>query len=41
VYRSYILEYRAGYAAAISLVALVIALILSSVNLYIQSRDDY
>jgi raffinose/stachyose/melibiose transport system permease protein len=41
VYRSYILEYRAGYAAAISLVVLVIALILSSVNLYIQSRDDY
>jgi raffinose/stachyose/melibiose transport system permease protein len=40
VYRSYILEYRAGYAAAISLIVLVIALILSSVNLYIQSKDE-
>jgi raffinose/stachyose/melibiose transport system permease protein len=40
VYRSYILEYKAGYAAAISLIVLVIALVLSSINLYIQSRDE-
>jgi raffinose/stachyose/melibiose transport system permease protein len=40
VYRSYILEYRAGYAAAVSLIVLAIALVLSSINLYIQARDE-
>jgi raffinose/stachyose/melibiose transport system permease protein len=40
VYRSYILEYKAGYAAAISLIVLAIALVLSSINLYIQSKNE-
>lgn len=39
LYRSYILEYKAGYASAIAVVILIIALILSSLNLYIQRRS--
>ena len=42
LYRSYILEYKAGYAAAIAVVILIIALVLSCINLYFQRKDtDY
>lgn len=42
LYRSYIMEYKAGYAAAIAVVVLMIALVLSIANLYIQKRmTDY
>lgn len=40
LYRSYILEYKAGYAAAVAVVILLIALILSCINLYIQKRGE-
>lgn len=40
LYRSYILDYKAGYAAAIAVVILIIALVLSCLNLYIQNRGD-
>ena len=39
LYRSYILEYKAGYAAAIAVVVLLIALAMSIVNLHIQRRN--
>ncbi|AEE95410.1 carbohydrate ABC transporter permease [Mahella australiensis] len=41
IYRSYILEYKAGYAAAISVIVLIIALGLSCLNLYIQRQGEY
>lgn len=42
LYRSYIIDYKAGYAAAIAVVVLIIALILSIINLYVQKRvTDY
>lgn len=42
LYRSYIIESKAGYAAAIAVVVLVIALILSVINLNVQKRiTDY
>lgn len=42
LYRSYILEFKAGYASAISVVILLIALFLAGINLYIQRRNtDY
>lgn len=40
LYRSYILEYKAGYAAAVAVVILLIALTLSCINLYIQHRGE-
>lgn len=42
LYRSYVMEYKAGYAAAIAVVVLFIALILSVINLRIQkSLTDF
>lgn len=42
LYRSYILEYKAGYASAISVVILVVAVVLAGINIYIQHRKtDY
>lgn len=42
LYRSYIMEYKAGYAAAVAVVVMVIALILSIINLSVQKRlTDY
>jgi raffinose/stachyose/melibiose transport system permease protein len=40
LYRAYILEYKAGYAAAISIVVMIIALILASINIYLQSKSN-
>ncbi len=39
LYRSYILEYKAGYAAAVAVIILFIALVMSVCNLYIQRRN--
>ncbi len=42
LYRSYIIEYKAGYAAAIAVVVMLIALVLSVINLKVQRRvTDY
>lgn len=42
LYRSYIIEYKAGYAAAIAVVVMLIALVLSVINLSVQRRvTDY
>lgn len=41
LYRAYIIEYKAGYAAAVAVIVLIIALIMCALNLQLQKRTRY